>query len=103
MVLRTSQISLLCTIATTGLIAVLVADEIHKTGTDTGWRQHALNRPKPPVAEPVGPNERPKDAIVLFDGANLDAWRGKGGGAAEWKIEDGAFVVTPGKGAIHTK
>lgn len=74
--------------------------------TPSGWRQHDVHRPKPPVVEPgespVGV-AAPKDAVVLFDGSNLDAWASGDGGPAAWKVSDGAFEVTPGKGAIHTK
>lgn len=46
----------------------------------------------------------PSDAIVLFDGSNLDAWTSlKSGGAANWTINDGFFTVNPGTGDIATK
>src|SRR5690606_15285553 len=39
----------------------------------------------------------PADAIVLFDGKNLDAWKG----GNKWKVEDGVAIV--GRGDITTK
>jgi hypothetical protein len=59
--------------------------------------------PVPPVVSaPAG--AVPSDAIVLFDGRNLDAWQSnKGDAPAPWKIEDGAMVVVPGSGDIRTK
>lgn len=46
----------------------------------------------------------PKDAVVLFDGKNLDRWIGRNGKPAEWKLVDGGAVqVQPGKGDIITK
>lgn len=48
-------------------------------------------------------SDAPSDAIILFDGTNLDMWQSEDGGKAEWKIEDGALVVTAGKGVILTK
>lgn len=46
----------------------------------------------------------PSDAVVLFDGHSLEKWESsKGGQAAEWTIQDGAFTVLPGKGNIQTK
>jgi len=74
--------------------------------TPSGWRQHDVQRPKPPVAEPAAWSTgapAPPDAVVLFDGEGLDAWQSGDGGPAGWKVADGAFVVTPGKGAIRTK
>ena len=48
------------------------------TPTPSGWRQHDVRRPKPAVVEPatwsVGVPS-PADAVVLFDGRNLDAWQ----------------------------
>jgi hypothetical protein len=43
----------------------------------------------------------PEDAVVLFDGKNLDAWERQGGGTAPWKLVDGAAEVTGG--SIVTK
>lgn len=102
MIVRWPRLSLL---AISGLLAAAaVAGTRHDTGTDNGWKQHDIHRPKPPVVEPAkGPGVAPADAIVLFDGKNLDAWQSGSGGPAEWKVSDGAFVVTPGKGAIRTK
>lgn len=61
--------------------------------------------PVPPVlAAPA--HGIPSDAIVLFDGTNLDAWetaRKGESGDAPWKIEDGAIVVVPKSGDIRTK
>src|SRR5690606_34286263 len=43
-----------------------------------------------PVPEKVDAQEGelPSDAIVLFDGTNLDAWESVDGGPAEWTIAD---------------
>lgn len=58
-----------------------------------------------PVPETVQTPEGapPSDAVVLFDGSNLDAWEAKEGGAAEWLVEDGVMSVARGKGDIRTK
>ena len=37
----------------------------------------------------------PSDAVVLFDGKNLDAWEPVRPGESGWRIEDGAMVVVP--------
>jgi len=40
----------------------------------------------------------PSDAVILFDGTNLDAWSHQ-----NWDIEDGILTVRPGTGDIATK
>ena len=56
----------------------------------------------PPAAE--APVPAPSDAIVLFDGKNLDEWvNTKGGGPATWEVKDGVFVVHKPSGNIQTK
>ena len=61
--------------------------------------------PEPRVVTPGASDHLPpSDAIVLFDGKNLDQWKSqKDGGAAPWKIEDGAFTVVAGTGGIESK
>lgn len=69
-----------------------------------GWRVHDADRPRPAAVDPGpagAPVPPPKDAIVLFDGTNLDAWTGNGG-AAKWAIADGAMTVNR-TGDIETK
>src|SRR5262245_50897968 len=46
----------------------------------------------------------PSDAIVLFDGKNLDEWASvKDGSPAMWTVADGNFTVKKGTGNIQTK
>jgi len=46
----------------------------------------------------------PSDAIVLFDGKDISAWKSaKSAGPAAWTITDGAMTVKPGTGDIETK
>lgn len=63
-------------------------------------------RPVPPVVTP-GKNcgDAPSDAIVLFDGKNLDAWHSDKDSTkpAEWIVKDGAFTVNKKSGGIITK
>jgi hypothetical protein len=50
------------------------------------------------------PGAAPSDAVILFDGRNLDAWKSARGEApAGWKIVDGELVVAPGTGDIQTR
>jgi len=75
-----------------------------------GWAQHTLDRPYPTVVDsgtgvpPETPGRAPADAVVLFDGKDLSAWKGqKAGGAAPWKVENGYFEVVKKTGGIETK
>lgn len=60
--------------------------------------------PVPPVVT-AEPGQAPSDAIVLFDGTNLNAWESASdGGKAGWAVDDdGALTVVPGAGGIRTK
>jgi len=56
----------------------------------------------PPAA--ATPTPAPSDAVVLFDGKNLDEWVNvKGGGPATWVVQDGVFTVHKPSGNIETK
>ena len=75
--------------------------------------------PVPEVVSPGKNGEPPSDAIILFDGENLDKWgmapRGNRmnivntekedwtTGPVEWTVEDGVMTVVPGTGDIMTR
>jgi len=60
------------------------------------WRVHDKDRPQPPKVEPgrgdLG-RQPPSDAIVLFDGTNLDRWKGADEAKKRAGIKDGAFDI----------
>ncbi|HTF94602.1 MAG TPA: DUF1080 domain-containing protein [Cellvibrio sp.] len=58
--------------------------------------------PVPAVIQ-ASPSAPPSDAVVLFDGKNLDQWQAAEGGKAQWKVSEGAMTVMPKKGDIKTK
>ena len=56
------------------------------------------------IRGPDLPALAPKEAKVLFDGKNLDAWQARGGAKpAGWKVVDGAMEVVAGTGDLVTK
>lgn len=61
--------------------------------------------PVPPVVTPGATNsEPPSDAIILFDGKNLDQWVSvKDKSPAGWKVADGVMTVVKSAGNIETK
>lgn len=75
------------------------------------WRVHDKFRPRPPVVTPGEKlGDAPSDAVVLFDGKNLDAWQAAGKKTdkgepqpAPWKVEDGLMIAQGGKGSIETR
>ena len=68
--------------------------------------------PVPPKVQPGRvAGQPPSDAIILFDGTNLDKWessravteRGQQPDPAPWKIENGEMRIVPRSGGIQTK
>lgn len=62
--------------------------------------------PQPPVVEPLDVFiPTPSDAIILFDGNGLDAWRSVNDTtkAAGWKVKNGVITVDKTTGNIETK
>jgi hypothetical protein len=72
-----------------------------------GWRVHDPDREPPAwvdTTHDTGDLLRPppEDALVLFDGRDLEAWRAEDGGPARWSIVDGALEVN-GTGNVSTR
>jgi hypothetical protein len=61
--------------------------------------------PIPAVVTPgATPGAAPSDAIVLFDGKNMDEWLSvKDKSPAKWNVANGVMTVSKGEGNIETK
>ena len=70
-------------------------------------KQTELYSPVPPIITPGKTDaEPPSDAIILFDGKNLDLWRAEGGDstkAAGWKVHDNIMTVDKKAKGIMTR
>jgi hypothetical protein len=92
----------------TVLVAVCaLATQDHPVGYDDTphlpgqeWRVHDSARPRPQVVTPGEGSAPPSDAIVLFDGTDMSAWR-QGEEVAKWRVADGYMEVN-GTGSIKT-
>ncbi|SFW48601.1 3-keto-disaccharide hydrolase [Cellulophaga fucicola] len=64
-----------------------------------------LYKPVPPTVTPAKNNAAPSDAIILFNGDNLDQWVNADGKQAPWNVdkEGGFFTVKDKSGDIKTK
>jgi hypothetical protein len=75
----------------------------------TPWVVHDPFRPQPRQVNPGTvmpsnePGTPPSDAIVLFDGTNLDAWDDGKGNAPKWTLRDGFFECGKKSGVIQTR
>ena len=54
----------------------------------------------PTIITPGSSTTAPSDAIVLFDGSNLEGWTKRNGDAAGWRIDEGVMLAVPGQGPV---
>ncbi len=69
------------------------------------WAPNSLERPQPRSVDPGPPGQSapiPSDAIVLFGGRSLTAWRTDSNAPARWTVRNGYMEVKPGAGGIRT-
>lgn len=111
--MKAKQITLWTALALTGACTTAVAQQqggylSSEPPENKGMKpeQTEYYEPVPPVVTPGrNPGDAPSDAIVLFDGHNLDGWVSAQDTtqAAQWTVADGAFTVKPGTGNIQTR
>ncbi len=87
------------------LVAPLAAQQPAATAPKPSPKDTEVWEPEPTVVTPGATDgAAPSDAIVLFDGRNLDEWVNvKRGGPAGWSVADGVFTVNKPVGNIQTK
>ena len=74
------------------------------TAAAVSAQDRAVWEPEPELVNAPANGAPPSDAIMLFDGTNLDQWmRIEDGEPARWEIADGVATVTPGVGSIRTR
>src|SRR5687768_3759004 len=104
--MSSGRISKLLAIALVVLFGAWVIAQEQAAGGD-GYEVHDMKRPQPAMVTPPAPDQPgkpPSDAIVLFDGKDLSKWKSKkGGGDAEWKVENDYMEAAKGKGDIQTR
>lgn len=83
----------------------VIVHEEYQGEEPTTPEETELYKPVPPIVFPYKNNGRPSDAIVLFDGSNLDQWMSvRDSAAADWYINrNGSMTVKDKAGDIRTK
>lgn len=87
------------------LTSVLSATAILVSAQSKNPKDTEVWTPVPKIISPVtAPSSAPADAIVLFDGKNLDEWVSvKDRSEAKWTVNGNMFTVKKGTGNIQTK
>lgn len=80
-------------------------NDVETTLEPTKPEETEIYKPVPFAVNPTGNNGMPSDAIVLFDGENLNSWEHSSDGrSAEWILNpDGSMTVKDKSGNIQTK
>jgi hypothetical protein len=100
-----SAVSAACLCATLLVVPLAAQQAPAPTAPKPSPKDTEVWEPEPTVVTPgASTDAAPSDAIVLFDGKNLDEWVNvKGGGPAGWTVADGVFTVNKPVGNIQTK
>jgi len=66
-----------------------ISDSEEELTEPTKPEETEFYKPVPPIVNPIGQNGVPSDAIVLFDGTNLNAWESvNNNGVATWILNE---------------
>ena len=85
------------------LLCLAAASAPAQNETNSGYLVHDMERAEAPLVTPGKAGAPPSDAIVLFDGKDLSAWRTDTGEAAAWLVQEGYMQAAEGAGDIFTK
>ncbi|MDZ7724902.1 MAG: DUF1080 domain-containing protein [candidate division KSB1 bacterium] len=91
------------------LAVAVVFAEPHQQFYEYEHPIHSAERENPPIVQSGTESTQekagkaPSDAVILFDGGDLSAWRTAEGEPADWKVTDEYFECVPGKSLIITK
>jgi hypothetical protein len=94
------------TIKSISLCVALLCVTLVANAQDRPTLEPKLTEAWDPVPAKITPGEHnapPSDAIILFDGKDLNEWTNEKGGEAEWIVADGAMTVKPKTGTVKTK
>lgn len=92
----------------TSLLIVCSSNGQQRMNMDSLMKESKKTEVWEPVPVMVSPgksaSDAPSDAVVLFNGKNLNAFQKKGGGLPGWKVDaQGILNVVKGSGDIETK
>lgn len=96
------QHALLLAMLATGSLFTACAQQVHQHKPE----ETEIWQPVPKVISPGKSfSDAPSDAIILFDGKNLNQWVSTRDStkAAQWTVSDGVFTVKKGTGNIQTR
>ncbi len=86
------------------ILGVTIVDAQRMSPSDSAAKTEIYS-PVPPIVTPGNNNSAPSDAIILFDGKNLDEWvlTNNISKPANWFVENGIITVNKKSGNIQTK
>src|SRR6266567_380920 len=103
--LHLSKLSALAIFLSAGIVLQAQQPASDATQVKPKPEETEIWEPVPPVVTPGDPvGAPPSDAIVLFDGKNLDEWvTVKDKSPAQWEVHDGVATVKKSGGNIETR